>query len=129
MLLALANRVHAGFAEHQRQLARLSHQMSEVAAEVLLAMQIDVERNEIEKTQIEIFRRRIVRVSEQRARIDLFTEVAQLGEKTADRAGTVPAHDIRANLVADAVGGDRLAELARFEHRLSGRLAGVAGSV
>ena len=43
MLLALANRVHPGFAQHQRPLAGRRHQMRQVAAEVVLAMQIDVE--------------------------------------------------------------------------------------
>ena len=129
MLLAFANRIHAGFAEHQRQLAGLSHQMRQVAAEVFLAMQIHVERNEIEKTQIEIFGRRIVRVGEKRAGIDLFAEVTQLGEEAADGARPVPAHDVRANLVADAVGGDRLAELARVENRLADGVADFAHHV
>src|SRR5271169_5277922 len=103
--------------------------MSEIAAEVLLAMEIDVERNEIEKTKIEIFGRRIVRVGEQRVRIDLFAEVAQLGEKFTDGARPVPAYDVRADLVADAVGGDGLAELARVEHALTDGVADFAHHV
>src|SRR5208283_5516362 len=118
MLLALANRIHAGFAEHQRQLAGLSHQMGQVTAEVCLVMQINVERNEIEKTQIKIFGRRIVRIGEKRAGIDLFSEVTEFGEKAADGARPMPAHDIRSNLVADAVGCDGLTEFARLEDRL-----------
>src|SRR5208283_6216562 len=39
MLLALANRIHTGFAEHQRTLPGGRHQMSQVAAVVLLAME------------------------------------------------------------------------------------------
>ncbi len=54
MIFALANRIHAGFAENEREIARLRHQMSQVAAKIFLAMQIHIERNEIEKTQIEI---------------------------------------------------------------------------
>src|SRR5271170_551902 len=118
MLFALANRIHAGFAEHERQLARLSHQVRQVAAEIFFAMEIDVERNEIEKTQIEIFSGGIVRIGEERAGVELFAEVAQLGEKVADGARAVPAHDIRANLVADAVSQNSFAELARVENGL-----------
>ena len=103
--------------------------MRQVAAEVFLAMQINVERNEIEKTQIEIFGRRIVRIGEQRAGIDLLSKVAELGEKAADGARPVPAHDIRSNLVADAVGCDGLAELARLENRIADRVADFAHHV
>src|SRR5260370_27494096 len=110
MLFAFANRIHAGFAEHQRPLARLSHQMCQVAAEVLLAMQIDIERNEIEKTQIEIFSRWIIRVSEERAGIDLLSEVTKLGEKVADGARPMPSPDIRANLVCHPLLHERFAE-------------------
>src|SRR6202008_4587867 len=49
MLLALADGVHPGFAEHQRPFARRRHQMRQVAAEVGFAMQIDVEADEIEE--------------------------------------------------------------------------------
>ena len=126
MLLAFANRIHPGFAEHQRQLARLSHQMRQVTAEIFFAMQIHVERNEIEKTQIEIFGRRIVRVGEERVGIDLFSEVTKLRKKIADRARSVPPHDIRSNLVADAVSRDCLAELTRVENGLANRLADFA---
>src|SRR5271170_130942 len=103
MLLALANRIHPGFAEHQRPLAGLSHQMRQVPAEILLAMQIHVERNEIEKTKIEIFGRRIVRIRKERGGINLFAEVPQLGEEVADGSRPVPAYDVRTNLVADAI--------------------------
>ena len=129
MLLALADRIHAGFTQHQRQLAGLSHQMSQVTAEVFLAMQIHVERNEIEKTQIKILGRRIVRIGEKRSGIDLFSEVAEFGEEAADGARPVPAHDIRSNLIADAVGCDGLAEFARLENRLADRVADVAHHV
>ena len=103
--------------------------MRQVAAEIFLAMQIDVERNEIEKTQIEIFSGRIVRVGEERAGIDLFAKVAEFGEKITDGARPVPSHDIRSNLVADAVGGDGLAELARLENALANRVANFAHHV
>src|SRR5260370_28940429 len=129
MLLALANRIHAGFAEHQRQLSSLTHQMRQVTPKIFLAMEINVERNEIEKTQIEIFSRRIIRIGEERFGIDLLPEIAELGEKAADGARTVPAHDIRANFVADAVGRDRLAELARLENGLAYRVADFAHHV
>ena len=81
------------------------------------------------KLKIEIFGRRIVRVGEERAGIDLFSEVAEFGEKAADGARPMPAHDIRANLVADAVGGDGLAELARVENRLADGVADLAHHV
>src|SRR5208283_4163143 len=125
MLLAFANRIHAGFAEHQWQLAGLSHQMRQVTAKVFLAMQIHVERNEIEKTQIEIFSGRIVGISEKRAGVELFSEVTQFGEEAADGARPVPAHDVRANLVADAVGRDRLANwrVSRTVLRIASRIS------
>src|SRR3984957_11412403 len=123
MLLAFANRIHPGFAEHQRQLARLSHQMRQVTAKIFFAMQINIERNEIEKTQVEIFGRRIVRVGEERVGIDLFSQVTELREKFADGAWTVPSHDIGPNLIADAVSRDRLAELMRVEDGVANSLA------
>ena len=84
---AFANRVHAGFAEHQRAFPRLVPSVGQVAAEVFLAMEVHVERNEIEKTQIEILGRGIVRVGEKRAGIDLFSQITEFGEKAAVGAG------------------------------------------
>src|ERR1700719_1055957 len=103
--------------------------MRQVAAKVFLAMQINVERNEIEKTKIEIFSRRIIRIGEERFGIDLLAEIAELGEKAADRARPVPAHDVGTNFVADTVGRNRLAELARLENSLADRVADFAHHV
>src|SRR6266436_6681870 len=103
--------------------------MREVAAEILFAMQIDVERNEIEKTQIEIFRRRIVRIGKKRVGFDLLSQVVEFAKKATDRARPMPSHNIRANLVADAVSRNSLAKLAHLCDRLSDRVANVAHHV
>src|SRR5690348_14158869 len=104
MLLALADGVHPGLAQHQRTLAGRGHQMGQVAAEVGLAMEVNIETDEVEKAQIQIFRRWIIRVGEERIRREAFADIIQVIEKPADRARAVPADDVGTDLVAEAEG-------------------------
>ena len=68
-LLALADRVDAELGEHQRLVLGEVLQPREVAAEVGLAVQVDVEGDEVEEVgEVEVLGRREVGVADQRAR-------------------------------------------------------------
>src|SRR5580704_8057592 len=97
--------------------------MGEVAAIILLAMEVNVEADEIEKTQIEIFGGRIVRVGEKAGGIGLLADVVELAQKIADCARPVPSRDVGANFVAEAIGQNRVAVLAEI---LDPRANGIA---
>src|SRR3990172_6830854 len=100
--------------------------MSQIAAVVGLVVEIDVETDEIEKVQLEILGRGIVRIREQALGVVLLADVVEFSEKAAHAASAVPSHDIRANLVAESIGEDRFAMLPHLGDRGPDRAADVA---
>src|SRR5665213_2211647 len=101
--------------------------MSHVAAKIFLAMEVNIEANEIEKIEIEVFGGRIVRIGKNALWIGLLADVAKLGEEFTDYARPVPSRDIRSDLVAEAVRENRIAILFQFIDTALNRLANVVG--
>ena len=112
--LAFANAVGARFREQQRLLAGDVLQARQVGAQLVLAVQVDVERADVEEREVEKLGRREVDVGEEavgRCGLAFFVEAA---EEALDAPLAVPAHDARRNLVAEREGedGGMIAELA-----------------
>ena len=61
-LFAMAKTVEAEFPEQQRALAHYVVKVGDVVAQALLVFQINVEANQIDEIQLEIFRRWIIDV-------------------------------------------------------------------
>ena len=130
-LLAVAERVHAHFAQHQRLVADQVHQPHEVAAKGLPVVEIDVKGREIEKREIEILGRWIVVVGHQAVRVGLLSHVGQLPQEAFDPLGPMPANDIGGDFIADAAGqhGWRLAALLHPAADSGPRVAAGPGTV
>ncbi len=126
MGFALADRVHAGFAQDQGEIAADCQQMGHVAPEVIFPMQIYVEAEQVEETQLQVLSRRIVAIGEKPLRVDILAEVVQLGQKAAHPAHPMPSDQVGTNLVAQAVGEDHITELAHLGGQLRHRGANLA---
>ena len=100
-LLALTKAVGARFRQKQRLLTRNVLQPREVRAKLGLAMQVDVERADVEEGEIEEFRRRKVDVREEAERRRVLRVVVQVAQKALDARASVPAHDARRNFIAE----------------------------
>jgi hypothetical protein len=116
-LFAFADAVGAGFRQQQRLVAGDMLQPREVGAQLRLAMQVDVERTDIEERKVEEFGGREVHVGEQRLRHRRLRVFVELVEKPFDSDPSVPAHDARRNLVA---------ERDRQQRRMAPQLADAA---
>src|SRR3954451_2497161 len=79
---------------------------AQVTAERLAVVELDVERGEVEERQVEVLGGGVVGIGDQAARIDPLGDVHQFGEEPLHALGPVPADDVGADLVADAVGHD-----------------------
>ena len=122
LLSALAHRVDAELREDDRAAPRERVQPIEVAAEIRLAVQVDVEGEKVGELGLEILRGRKIGVAHERARVDLLDHAHELAQKAGDPRGAVPADDVGRNLVADHVGRHRgmaRARLHRVRHRSS----------
>ena len=100
-LFAFADAVDARFRQQQRLLSGDVLQPCQIGAQILLAVQVDVERADIEERQVEEFSRREVHVGEQAVGRGLFRFGVQPAQKALDPQPAVPAHDARRNLVAE----------------------------
>ena len=76
-------------------------QTREIRAEVALAMQIQVERDHVDKRQVEILGRRVVDVGKQAVGRDRLGIGIQLEQKSLDTLGAKPAHDAGGDFVAE----------------------------
>ena len=96
-----ADAVGAGLGEEQRQRAGDVLQPRQVAPQVRLVVQVDVERADVEERQLEVLGGREVHVGEQavgRRGLGLVVEFAQ---EALDARLAVPADDRRRDLVAE----------------------------
>src|SRR5580765_2601484 len=94
----------------------------EVPAEIRLAVQVDVEREEVGEPGLEILRGRKIGVAHERLRVDLLDHAHELAKKPGHSRRAVPADDVGRNLVADHVSGHcgmARALLHRARHRSS----------
>ena len=116
---AFANAVGAGLGEQQRLVAGDVLQPREIRAQLRLAVQIDVERADVEEREIEKLGRRKVDVGEQAVRRRGLRVLVQVAQKALDADAAVPAHDAGRNLVAERERQHRrmIAELARPARR------------
>jgi len=98
---SLADAVGACLRKEQRTRAGDLLQSREVCAQVGFAVQIDVERADVEAVELEIFRRRVVHIRQQAMRRCGPGVGAQVLQKARHALVPVPAHDGRRNLIAD----------------------------
>ena len=103
MLLALGpgRRRQPDLAQHERAIGREVVQARQVAAEVLAALEEDVEHQEVDRVEREVLGRRVVRVGHELFRVLLAHHLHQLAQRVRDHVGAVPAKDVRRNLVAE----------------------------
>ena len=100
-LFAFADAVDARFRQQQRLLSGNVLQPRQIGAQVLLAVQVDVERADVEERQVEEFGRREVHVGEQAIGRGLFRLGVEPAQKALDAKPAVPPHDPRRDLVAE----------------------------
>ena len=79
----------------------------EVSLEAVSLLEVDVEREQVEKRQIEILRRRVVDVGDQPAGIGVLDGFVQALEVALDRSAAKPPGERRLDLVAERVAKDR----------------------
>ena len=117
---ALAQRVDAELGQHERLVLGDVLEPREVAAEVDLAVEVDVEGDEVDEVgHVEVLGGRKVGVAHQRGGRALLHLVAQRAQEVAHAIGSVPAHDVGRHLVADEEAEERgmvAAGLARGAH-------------
>src|SRR5262249_34385654 len=78
-----------------------------IAAKCCLIVEVDVKGCKIDKRQVQILRRRVVRIGHQAVRVRLPGDVRQLFEELLDATSAMPPDNVRRNLVADAVSHHR----------------------
>ena len=100
-LEAFAHAVGAGLGEQQRALAGDVLQPREIRAQLGLAVQVDVERADVVRVDVEILGGRKVDVGEQALRRFRLHLVVELAQETFDAPLSVPADHGRRNLVAE----------------------------
>ncbi len=115
---AVGGAVQADLREQQRTIAREVLQAVEVRAELLAALEEDVEAEEVEEPEVEVLGRRVVDVRHERGFVVGLDGVVQPAQELLGAPAPVPAHDGRRDLVAD-----RPAE----QRRVAGHGAGVGG--
>ncbi len=99
--LAFTDAVGAGFSEQQGLLTGDVLQPREIGAQLRFAMQVDIERADVEEREIEKLGRWKVDVGEEALRRRVFRVFVQLVEKAFDTQAPVPTHDIGRNLVTE----------------------------
>ena len=127
-VVPFTNAVGAGLGDEQRQITGHMLKPRQVFPEVQLVVQVDVERADIEKGQLEIFGGRKVHVGEQAVRRKGLAFVIQLAQESFDPRLSVPSHDRRGNLVAQGEHQHR-GMMAKLPHSLSDVLANAAGGL
>src|SRR5258708_38066423 len=98
--------------------------MKQIATKILFAMKIDIKGKKISKVGLEIFRRRKIRIANQHIRIGRFGGINQLTKEPANTLGTIPAHNLRGNLIAD-----QMRQSGGKAPACAGALGGGAGSL
>ncbi len=98
---AFANRVGAGFSKQQRLVARDVLQAREIRAQLWLAVQVHVERADVEEREVEEFGRREVDVREERLRRGVLRVLIQAPQEPLDAHAPVPADHAGRYFVAE----------------------------
>ncbi len=101
-VLAISNAVESYFGEDERPVTRKIVQAAEVRVERGLRFEKHVEADKV-APRAEIFRRRVIDVADECARILLLYCVVEAAEKSLDAIRSIPPHDWRRNLVANHI--------------------------
>ena len=128
LLLAVATAVEAELGHHQRAIVGQVLQPREIALELLAALEVDVEGEEVEARQPQVLGRGEVDVGDQRAGVLLPGGAAQAREKALDPRAPLPAHDRRRDLVSDRVAEHGRVTRARPDRRAYRLLDPVGGA-
>src|SRR6266850_1478085 len=102
--LAIAQAVQTNFSHHERTFVREILQTRHVCLQFVLRFQVDVERNEVQKRQIEIFRRRIIYICNEPLGVFVLGSPIEAFKEFFDATVAVPPDDRRGNFVADGIG-------------------------
>ena len=103
----MPDRVHAEFPEDERLVLREVLQAREVALEILLPVQVNVERHEIAVLREQVFGRGVARVGKKRLRIGFLPDVDQPLDELDDLPRAQPADHRRRDLVSHEVSENR----------------------
>ena len=99
LAVRLLPRGNTDLPEHERPVTGQMLQLAEIAAEVLAALEKDVEHQEVDALQRQVLGGRIIGVGDQPAGVDLADDLDQLVERVRHGLQPVPAQDIGGNLV------------------------------
>src|SRR5207247_2657418 len=102
-VLAVAQAVEADFRHEQGPVAGDVVKSGQVGVQAGLGLEIDVEANEIEKRELEIFGGRIIDVGHQAVGIAGFGQIIEPLEKTLQLAAAMPTHDRGWKFVAEGI--------------------------
>ena len=103
----MADRVHAELAQDERPVFREILQAQQVALEVALIVQVNIEAGEIDVLRQEKFRRRIARVGKKNVRIGFAPDADELLDEFGHPPHAEPAHHRARDLVPDKITEDR----------------------
>ena len=96
---AVSLAVQANFGDQQRAIPCQILQTRQICLVIVLRFQENVETNKIEERQVQVFRRRKVRVRNERTGGHFLHIIVQVLQETFDGAGSMPAHDGCRNFV------------------------------
>ena len=103
LLFGVADGIHAEFAENERLVVGEVLQAGEVAVKILLAVEVDIESDEVAVLREEVFGRGVARVGKKGLGIGLAADGDQLLDEFRDFASTEPADHVGRNFVAHEV--------------------------
>ena len=103
---AVASAVEADLGDQQRAVAGDVVEPGEIRLHRLVRFEVDVEADQIEKRQLEVFGRRVVDVGDERVPVDLLHGRAKLLDEALDLPTAVPPDDRGGDLVPDGVAED-----------------------
>jgi hypothetical protein len=95
--------VETDLGHQQRSITCEVLQPGEIRVEPLLGLEVDVEAHEVEERQLEIFRRRVVHIGDERTRVARPHVLRQALDVTLHLSTAEPAHGGRRNLVPHGI--------------------------
>ena len=111
LLLGVADGVHAELPHDEGLVLGEVLESGQVALEVLPAVQVDVESQEVDVLREEVLGRRVAGVGVERAGILPAGDIDQMLDELGDALGSEPAHHGGGDLVAEQVSEDRVVPL------------------
>ena len=121
LLLGMPDRIHAEFTKDERLVVGEILKTRQVAVEIILPMQVDIECHEVAVLRQEILGGRIAGVGEKRARVLLAADVDQLLDEFRNLPRAQPSHHRRRDFIADQITEDCRMPCV-FSHPVANRL-------